>query len=319
MFCSKSCMTVADRFHQFQCQVIDINTDEEDQIFEVAHRQVFDALGAFSRTEKLEKFYENHPEPKTVFDFDFTKGDNMQSFRSMLQAVNSLQRNKIPDEMGPIMDRHVELMKSITKNSKHKKFLDSFMRKQMEIIITNTFAISSKDGGVTGTGIFPLSSFFNHSCAPNIVRITVENKLAFIVSRPIEKNKQLFVCYRDNFFETVKRDRQEALQKSYSFKCSCEACIKDYPTIDKLVEDEEHFDIQFSEITSAEAAIDELRKNCDYVDRRAKNFPSFETCMLIIRNRTILEFLSEVAEIPRWEILMIRLCKKVWKVFTQFD
>ena len=298
MFCSKHCMSDANRFHQFQCQVIDLNTDEDDQIFEVAHRQVFEALGIFGRIEKLEKFYEEHSEVKTVFDFNFTKADEIQKSKNMLQAMNSLQRNKIPDDMMPLMDRHVELMTSITKNQKHKKFLDDFMRKQMEIIITNTFAMSSKDGGVTGTGILLLSSFFNHSCAPNIVRINVENKIAFVVSRPIEKNKQLFVCYRDNFFETVKHDRQEALQKSYNFKCSCEACIKDYPIIDKLVKDEERF-VQFSEITSIEAAIDELRKNCDYIDQREKKFPSYEICLLMTRNRAILEFIAEVAEISR--------------------
>lgn len=292
-------MTAADCFHGLQCQAIDIDVDEEDSIFEVAHRQVFDALGLFKKVGKLEKFFDEHSEAKTVFDFDLAKADDMQRAKSLLQAVNSLQRNKIPEEMTPMMDRHVELMKSITKNPKNQRFLDGFMRKQMEIIITNTFAMSSKDEGVTGTGIFALSSFFNHSCAPNLVRIKVDNKLAFVVSRPIEKNKQLFVCYRDNFFETGKRDRQEILQKSYNFKCSCEACIKDYPIIDELVGDDVAFDVPFTEITSMELAIEEFRRNCDYIDRQGKNFPKYEICMMMTRNRMILEFIAEVAEISR--------------------
>lgn len=297
MFCSKPCMTAADPFHKIQCQLVYIDIEAEDQIFEVAYRQVFEALSVFKKIEKLAKFYEDHTESKTVFDFNFIKSNDLRDVQNMLQSVNSLQKNKIPDEMGPIMDRHVELMKSITKNPKNQIFLDWFMRKQMEIIVTNSFAISSKHGSVTGTGISPLSSFFNHSCAPNIVRINVDSRLVFVVSRPIEKNKQLFVCYRDNFLETAKSDRQKSLQKSYNFRCSCEACIKNYPTIDKLVRDEEPLDIQFSDIAFVDEAVDRLGKNCNYIDRRAKNFPSYNVCMAMTRNQEILEHIAEVAEI----------------------
>lgn len=35
MFCSKECMTMGRRFHQFECQVIDIKKEDESSVFQV--------------------------------------------------------------------------------------------------------------------------------------------------------------------------------------------------------------------------------------------------------------------------------------------
>lgn len=292
MFCSKICMTIGNRFHQLECQSIDLDTDDDSNIFQMTHRVVFEALGVFGKIEKLQKFFDENSQPKTIFDFNLAKSDLTLKEKNLLVAVNSLQRNQIPVEMEPLMDEHVELMKSITKNPKHRKFLDEFMRKQMEIVITNTFSI-----GEIGSGIFPLSSLFNHSCAPNIMRVTVDNKLVFIVSRPIEKNQQLFVCYRSNFFGCDKQMRQRELLESYRFKCSCDACSKNHPMLDSLPVNDANFIAPSSAISHAESAIDEFKTNCDYINKHFKSFPNFETCSLIARNQIILEFIAEVASL----------------------
>ncbi|XP_058448674.1 SET and MYND domain-containing protein 4-like [Malaya genurostris] len=47
-----------------------------------------------------------------------------------------------------------------------------------------------------GSGLFPILSMLNHSCAPNITRIPLPNgRMAAMVLRPIEKDGQLFDSY----------------------------------------------------------------------------------------------------------------------------
>lgn len=283
-------MTTADRFHHVECKTIDVNPEDENEIFEIAHRVVFEDLGIFGTIEKLQKFVEAHSEVKTVFDFNLLKGDENLKERNLLHVVNSLQRNKIPEKLQPMMEKHVQLMKSITKNPKHQKFLDEYMRKQMEIVITNSFGMTNSDGEIIGSGIFPLSSLFNHSCAPNIMRITVDNKLVFITSRPIEKNQQLLVCYRSNFLGSSTEDRRQEVFKSYRFKCDCEACSKNFPTLENLPQTDDNFEV------FDKSPREEFKLNCDYIDANIKNFPSIEICTLITRNQAILNSIANIAQ-----------------------
>lgn len=297
MFCSKACLSVADRFHHFE--LIGTHAEGENGIVEVAQRVVFEAIGIFGKVGKLQKFCEEHREPKTVFDFDLSKADDSQKEKNLFEVINSLQRNSIPEDVEIVMDKHVALLQSITNNPRHKSFLGDFLRKQTEIVITNSFGIASEEGGVIGSAIFALSSFFNHSCAPNITRIAVEDKLAFVVSRPIEKNQQLFVCYRSNFFRTGKLERQEEIKKSYRFKCLCQACVKEYPTIDELPSTDKEFVKLPASFPSTEEAKLGFIANCDYINKHIKSFPSFEICTLMERNRLILEAIASVSSVLR--------------------
>ena len=190
------------------------------------------------------------------------------------------------------MADHVQLMKSITKNPKHQKFLDEFMRRQIEILITNTFGMTDSDGKIVGSGTFPLSSLFNHSCAPNVVRVTVDDKLVFIISRPVEKNQQLFVCYRSSFLDSNKEKRQREIFKSYRFKCSCEACTNSFPTFEKLPRSDESF-----KLPVFDSIFDEFKFNCNYIDVNIKEFPNSTIATLISRNQSILESIANIAQL----------------------
>lgn len=287
-------MTAADCFHSLECQSERTNLDDENEIYEVARRAFFEALGVFKKLGKLEEFIEGHSEVRTVFDFDLSEMDAEQKQKTLLQVVNSLQQNKLPEKMLPDMDKNVRLVQSITKNPKHQKFIDRFLRKQMEITITNSFGISPR-GHFIGSGVFPLSSLLNHSCAPNLTRIAVDNKLAFVVTRPIEKNAQLFISYRESFFRTEKAERQKEVLESYRFVCKCEACSNDYQVIDRLFSDDPNFIEPPSRIPKGTAAKAEFKRNCGYINKRIKFFPSSELCTLMERNRDLLESLAKVS------------------------
>lgn len=287
-------MAAADCFHGLECQSEHMDLDTENDIFEVPRRMFFEAMGIFKKLSKLEEFIDGHSEVRTIFDFDLSEMDAKQKQKTLLQVVNSLQQNKLPEKMKPKMDKNVQLVQSITKNPKNRKFIDRFLRQQMEITITNSFGISPR-GQCIGSGIFPLSSLLNHSCAPNVVRIAVDNKLAFVVSRPIEKNAQLFISYRESFFRTPRAERQNEVLESYRFVCKCEACSNDYQVIDRLFSDDHHFVEPPTGIPSGKAARAEFDRNCGYINKRIKFFPSSELCTLMERNRDLLESLAKVS------------------------
>jgi hypothetical protein len=288
MFCSHECMTVGHRFHQFECN-IDMDMEQDSCIFRKNHRVVFEALGVFGKIRKLKTFLEQHAEHKTIFDLDLSETNSPETIeRNLVQAVHSLQRNAVPKNLEPLMEEHCKLMASITKNQDHKKFLEGFMRHQMELIITNSFGLMESVEEI-GSGIFPFASYFNHSCAPNVGRITVDGCLVFFILRPVEKNQQLFVCYRSNFFYTARQERQDEILESYRFVCTCEACQKNYPRIEKLPKHDRSFSLKNS--SSLPAIMKEYKDNCAYISANYKSYPSFEICKLIERNVELLHIL----------------------------
>lgn len=288
MFCSQQCMTIGRRFHQFEC-TIQLDIENESDIFQMNHRMVFEALGIFEKIEALKDFMEqNSQTQKTIFDLDLS--DAIDCDKKLLLATNSgLQRNSMPTKLAPLMERHCALMMSITSNESHKKFLSDFMKKQMEILVTNTFGLVENEVEI-GSGIFPFASYFNHSCAPNIARITVDGQLIFIVLRPIQINHQLFVCYREDFHHCLSQQRREELLTSYRFLCKCEACRRNY----ELLKDLPRYDDEFQEPQeignncSLKTLVDEYRKNCSYINENINKFPSYELCSLIDRNQLLL-------------------------------
>ena len=293
MFCSQECVTIGKRFHQFECK-IELNTEIESDVFQMIHRMVFEAIGLFGNVEALKDFMETKKmqTQKTIFDFNLsTKNDNERE-RNLLMAINStLQRNSIPEQLNEVMERHCDLMMSILEaEEKHKQFLSDFMKRQMEILITNAFGLV-ENGKEIGSGIFPLASFFNHSCASNVARITVDGQLVFIVTRPIKKNNQLFVCYRGDFLRYDRDERQNEILKSYGFLCKCEACEGNYENLNKLSEkqSEKVLEKNLSENSSSvDSMLSSYENNCTRINEIFLKYPSYEICHLIDRNQKLL-------------------------------
>jgi hypothetical protein len=292
MFCSQECMKIGrKRFHEFECK-IELNIESESDIFQMIHRMVFESVGMFENVEALKDFMEtkNLQTQKTIFDFDLsTQNDDERDIIFLLAINSSLQRNSMPKELNELMERHCVFMMSIMEaNEEHKQFLSDFMKQQMEILITNTFGLVENEKEI-GSGIFPFASFFNHSCAPNVARITVDGQLIFIVLRPIEKNRQLFVCYRGDFLYSDLGDRQNELLRSYRFSCKCEACHKNYETLKNLPKHDEKFQEPTLNLNSTlDSIITEYRKNCSYINENSIKYPSYEICSLIDCNQQLL-------------------------------
>jgi SET domain len=158
--------------------------------------------------EKLASLVEHSSlSSQTFFDFDWNDDDDWKRQLHGLLAFNALQLGPITDELSYVYSHPVlETFKS----EKEKEVAIAFMLRIARILSVNCYSMDwlapNKIGEESsilesphrmkiGSAILIFGSLFNHSCAPNIDRMIVENKFVFIVRRPIKEGEQLFICY----------------------------------------------------------------------------------------------------------------------------
>lgn len=185
MFCSEACRDEANRiYHEDECQKISDRIDAK-LLYRRVALEILESLGG--RFEMLEELMSDSVS-KTVFDVDFS--DPSKTNEGLLLAVSSLTATKVINSSGMICSTD--------------KRLEDFIEKIMGILMNNSFELLYRlfnkydelEYRKFGSGLFPFASLFNHSCAPNLTRVFVKDRMAFIVQRPIQKNSQLFICYR---------------------------------------------------------------------------------------------------------------------------
>lgn len=180
----------------------------------IALRLLFIALSAFDDSaEKLQEFMiENTLALVTPFDYDFSQSDFIENTKHYLKCVNSLCKSTKVFSLQAhcdILKDHPLLKEAWTK---HEAFLTELVQNFCKINDLNFHGIFGsslqpaplKDNTTIfrdyqqpiGNGCFPICSLINHSCAPNVVRICVEGKIALIACRPITKGAQLFDSYK---------------------------------------------------------------------------------------------------------------------------
>ncbi len=77
-----------------------------------------------------------------------------------------------------------------------------------------------------GFSLYPTSSFFNHSCAPNLSKQRNGQVLTFTTTRHIKKREELCINY-GGFQDLKVKERRKKLEDEWFFKCGCEKCEKD--------------------------------------------------------------------------------------------
>jgi SET and MYND domain-containing protein 4 len=203
MFCDENCFKSAqEAFHLYECPIID--TLLKSGIMQMALRTFYQALSIFNGSiEQLQKFLTEYENPNaSVYDFDFS--ESMSQDKDFLVSLFCLTRSdKICESDSPekLFIDHPTL-KDSWKN--HEIFIRSFILRVLQIGDSNFHGIcgwSLKKNyhqvpQMIGIGVYPFISLVNHSCAPNVSRIYVEDKMILMVERPISKGEQLFDCYK---------------------------------------------------------------------------------------------------------------------------
>lgn len=305
MYCSNDCMESAQkRHHRYECEIVDELLASG--IMHIVFRMFFEGLSLFDDDiHDMEAFVKQRTEIMTVYDFNCGDRCEKENRKKLFQATLSLTSltSKYEAESLNVCEeifRKTERLEKLWNSNVN--FLKMLLARLSQIATLYVHGIggwSLKNNAIAdepknpslyqqliGNGCYLFCALLNHSCAPNVKRLNVDDKVVVIVSRPIAKGGQIFDSYRPNFNNQPKALRQEALMKDYGFLCDCEACTNDWPMNQDLpVISEELLELAWTDhedlpyLTAAQAK-QKLQQHYDIIMKHHKHFPSAELIVL---------------------------------------
>jgi hypothetical protein len=202
MFCSELCRDKAnDRYHYLMCASIDWFSFAELAISDSYYKFIrffYEALAICGRNfEKLEALLDD-PQKITGFDLDYS---NRVTDLEQLKVICSLHQYKSKEDAEQWLANYV--VQQFSLNPYEVKVFSKGMKLFCLVSATNSSSISfctydqhdKLTTNILGIGLFTINSFFNHSCAPNVNCINVDNKLVFVVSRNVQSGEMLSITY----------------------------------------------------------------------------------------------------------------------------
>jgi hypothetical protein len=279
-------------------------------------RLIVEPLRMAGSVEKLRELMANPNPDGNIFDFDLNHEEDeameMKQFKIFWTIKGFLKKNHLRDAFSLVdFNDHINpIVRKLFPTEDDYKFLYDFTIRFDSIRSYNMYPLGvfkMKAGGIPLFG-----TFFNHSCDPNVARVPIfDNKTAFVVMKPIKKGEQLFISYNSSFTsllsiynEPSTEKRRQELQR-FGFKCSCFACVNKW-SLEKI-QNLPRFDRNFVAPPGTEFPkkfkdlVKEFKKNCAYIKKNFKRFPSFELYMVSNRNFNLLVILSAVCTWPTFK------------------
>lgn len=290
MYCSDECKVQHEKFiHHVECLKKPLPS-----VLIVCTKMLLTAVSIAGSLAKLRHLLGDSP-PKTVFDCDLSCSDNE---RNLLLVVNSMAMSEhskivITEKMKATFNHPP--FDSLWHSDEEREFLIECFHSQLRIHNTNQLEMGEHTLEVTddqtfwfvktiGSGLCPFASLFNHSCDANVKRTCVDNKIAFVVAKPVLAGEQLFLSYGYSSYR-FPRDERQSLLKRFSFACDCEACVKNFPELSQLprISRDDFIEPEFRTM-SVHEAVQEFKSNCKYIEANISHHPSYETTMTMIYN-----------------------------------
>ena len=113
----------------------------------------------------------------------------------------------------------------------HQQSFPSNCHTLSEFVIDPASCQTSTDVAI-GCGAFSTLSLFNHSCTPNVCRFNMGEAVIVRSMAVIEEGEEIKDNYGVLSELTEKKERLDTLYSQYYFKCTCEACENNWPTLD---------------------------------------------------------------------------------------
>lgn len=238
LFCSQPCID-NNGFHSIICDKINVEPDASN--LRCITQSIFVAINAFPSTDRLVKFVENVVNDTESFKRVPQSSVDMESkyrtfFTSCVWLGDSekkwLQQAKKAYEYLITLP---EIQAAFIEQSE-KWFFMHLVVMHTFIILSNEFQQISKFETKENSSkrIYLLMNYFNHSCAPNLMHYSYENKLVCFVLRRVQRGEQLFLSYR-NRLKYSQRERNEDLRLQLGVNCECHACRYDIDPVDVLI------------------------------------------------------------------------------------
>lgn len=103
------------------------------------------------------------------------------------------------------------------------RFLQHLIAHFLKVANTNSFENFVLED-VRMCRIYETISFFNHSCAPNILSYMEGPTIRLMACRSIAKNEQLFISYIPFGVEELRQMRRKNLLDGWGISCRCLRC-----------------------------------------------------------------------------------------------
>ncbi|XP_062716814.1 SET and MYND domain-containing protein 4 [Aedes albopictus] len=256
MFCSTNCQQKAvDTYHRIECSVIKDMHFLFTKVILMALRTTTTAISTFDYNLKELRLHVESIDEKSMnpFKLDWSSIDSKQVYstihilatnQSLRSASDLVQRSVYAIIMSELLFRNTELGKLCDDQESHDLIRTLLFRhaqaSPVSMHSTMFMEYTPKEYEKysplkVGCGSFPILSMINHSCAPNLERMTLPNgNVMALVNRPIKKGGQLFDNYGYHHCLESLEKRQNGLFEQYSFRCQCEACKLKYPLFIRL-------------------------------------------------------------------------------------
>ncbi|CUF82392.1 Hypothetical protein, putative [Bodo saltans] len=149
--------------------------------------------------------------------------DQLEFFQNVSEAYDALQEDH--EEFLPVISTHMFVKISCAYQCNGFSLWTADQKRAAEEAGCPTASTSNKDHEVA-SGFFGYAAMINHSCAPNTLKTFVgREELQFVVTKPVKKGEQLFLCYVDKHLAF--NLRQWRLSTQYFFDCRCTRCAQE--------------------------------------------------------------------------------------------
>ena len=316
MYCSETCKHEHEEIiHNLEC-----GGDPFHETLAMATKMIMNAITIAGSVENLKKLLASST-IKTVFDLDLSSLEGESLRKSTMLTINALTtvRETEYTKTDPLNELFEKTpFEKFLKTEDDRKFLKSFARTQLKLLDTNLYDMKEHSrlssgfktrgtfGQSIGSGMCLFASLFSHSCDPLVKRITVDNKIAFVVVQPIAAGEQIYISYGYSSYQ-MSRDFRRSHLRSYGFICDCRACSSNYVQLTlqrRMIQEyieEDHVAIP------AQAAIDAFKKACKFVKKIINYHPCYETTDMMIYCDHLLHQISklsleELGLAKRWKV-----------------
>lgn len=270
MYCSEECLaTDREKFHQFECG-FEENPNEAFTEYS-ALKMLCQMLYHFNwNLDELRTFLEANRKCQTVFAFDLSDVNGPMYHKNILLAI--LTHKGLAEKSSLEVDeqekffykdfikRHAKL-NALTSPFRNKKFLFELLPKIHKIAARRQyFYITSKidmnvktpheedqmigEHHLNGTNsqaysnhthsvVDPYIKLLGQSCVKSVIIRNFNGKTIWVVVRPVLAGEGIFSTIGLNLTKD-KWQRQCHLHVFLDYQCTCEACEKDWPTINKM-------------------------------------------------------------------------------------
>lgn len=285
MYCSKNCSD--ENFHSVECNTefgSDDSSEGESSSFIL--RSLVIGINTFKTIDEMIALITSclSTDPKEICQSISTPMEMYKAFFELSSFIRDQQILDFRKQAAVIFNTIMGSSKLSLKfdTQAKQRFLGHLIVHHGLIIRTNAFgglcepADEFNDDDVNGKAlsrteidndyernVFLLTSYFNHSCLPNVTKLSIDNLAVVQAIQPIKKGQQLFVTYLAG--ELIKRtsiDRNDELEKGYGFRCNCDLCTYGVQKDSLILEMDTDFQYVINNVKFFRNLIQEIKDCC---------------------------------------------------------